>query len=178
MKPAFVLALLAGCQLPVRTGVTAPTRHGFGGVAGQLVIGGTGTKDLRSVRIGGGGIVTITGNATALAVQTGPQAHADFVVRKMSRGREFVLATRIDAGFGRVFSDSTTDEKSTYSFGAFVGPGLAYAPKNTTSGQTWTTVALGVTAQRITIDDRSAWFVGAALELAYGPDFASLGGSR
>lgn len=178
MKGVLALVMLAGCQLPVRPGVAVPTRGGFGGVAGQLVIGGTGTKDLHSVRVGGGGIVSVTGNGAGTAVHAGPQGHADVVVHEMSSDRQLVLATRLDAGFGRVISDSDTDGTSTYSFGAFVGPGLAFAPKNTTSGQTWTTVALGITARRITFVDESAWFIGAALELAYGPDFASLGGSR
>ncbi|MGE0397252.1 MAG: hypothetical protein AB7T06_11070 [Kofleriaceae bacterium] len=166
MKSLLVFLLsLAACQLPFRFGGAAPTRHGFGSAEVQLTGGATATKDLDVARVGGGVVIHLAESTWQSAVQ----AHADIVLYR-GYDRQFILATRFDAGIGAELDDEP-GEATLYSFGAFVGPGLAFEPDRVAFDLTWETVAVGFTARRMTVGAESAWFLGAALELGYAVDF-------
>lgn len=172
MMRMLALALLASCQIPLRAGVAVPTRHGFGSAGAHLTAGATATKDVDTARVGGGAVLHVTVNSAPTTYQVAAQGHADIVLRR-GYERQLVLATRLDAGLGSelLASDSVEDPRTVYSFGAFIGPGLAYEPSRRASDLTWDTIALGLTARRTTIGDESTWFVGAAFEFAYAIDF-------
>ncbi len=174
MKHVLALAVVAGCQIPLRAGVVAPTRQGFGGTGAQLTTGATATKDLDTARVGGGAVLNVVVNGAPTTYQVAAQAHADIVLRR-NYERQLVLATRLDAGLGSELPEDDADGRRVYSFGAFVGPGLAFEPSRRASDLTWDLVAIGFTARRMTIGDESAWFLGAAFEFGYAVDFDRLG---
>ncbi len=178
MNHLLLIALLAGCQVPLRAGVHAPTRHGFGGAGSTIALGATATKDLETARVGGGAVFHVAVNSAPTTYQVAAQGHADIVLRD-NYERQFVLATRVDASVGNELGETDADEgRTVYSFGAFIGPGIGFAPSRSAFDVTWDTLAIGFTARRLTIADESAWILGAAIELGYAVDFDRLGRSK